>query len=60
MRFQGYRVKQTILPVSVLPAALSVLSLLLFMLPSVDSQAVGPIDFQCSCHSMEGLRRCSV
>jgi hypothetical protein len=41
LRFQGYRVKQTILPVSVLPAALFMLSLLLFMLPSVDSQVWG-------------------
>ena len=41
MRFQSYRVKQTILPVSVLPAALSVLALLLFALPSLNSQAWG-------------------
>jgi hypothetical protein len=41
MRFQGYRVKHTILPVSVLPIALSVLSLLLFTLPSLDSLAWG-------------------
>lgn len=37
-RFQGNRVKQTILPVSVLPAVLSVLALLLFALPSLTSQ----------------------
>ena len=41
MRFQGHRVKQTILPVSVLPAALSVLVLLLFAFPSLNSQAWG-------------------
>ncbi len=41
MRFQGYRVKQPILTVSVLPAALSVLALLLFALPSLNSQAWG-------------------
>jgi hypothetical protein len=41
MRFQGHRVMHTILPVSVLPIALSVLSLLLFTLPSLDSQAWG-------------------
>jgi len=43
MRFQGHRVKQTILilPVSVLPAALSVLALLLFTLPSLDSRVWG-------------------
>ena len=41
MRFQGHRVKQTILPVSVLPAALSVLALLLFVVPSLNSQAWG-------------------
>ena len=41
MRFQGHRVKQTILPVSVLPPVLSVLALLLFTLPSLDSQAWG-------------------
>ena len=41
MRFQGLRVKQTILPVSVLPSALSVLALLLFTLPSLDSRAWG-------------------
>ena len=39
MRF--HRVKQTILSVSVLPAALSVLVLLLFALPSLNSQAWG-------------------
>lgn len=41
MRFQGHRVKQPILPVSVLPTALSVLALLLFALPSLNSQAWG-------------------
>jgi len=41
MRFQGNRGKQPILPVSVLPAALSVLALLLFALPSLNSQAWG-------------------
>jgi hypothetical protein len=41
MRFQGHRVMHTILPVSVLPIALSVLSLLLFALPSLNSQAWG-------------------
>jgi len=41
MRFQGNRVKQPILPVSVLHAALSVLALLLFALPSLNSQAWG-------------------
>ena len=41
MRFRGHRVKQTILPVLVLPAALSVLALLLFALPSLHSQAWG-------------------
>ena len=41
MRFQGHRVKQTILPVSVLLPALSVLALLLFTLPSLDSRVWG-------------------
>ncbi len=41
MRFQGYRVKQPILPVSVHSAALSVLALLLFAIPSPNSQAWG-------------------
>jgi hypothetical protein len=43
MSGQGYRVKQTILSVSVLPAALSVLVLLLFLfaLPSLSPQAWG-------------------
>ena len=41
MRFQGHRVKQSILPVSVLPGALSVLALLLFALPSLDSPVWG-------------------
>ena len=41
MRFLGHRIKQTTLPVSVLPAALSVLVLLLFALPSLNSQAWG-------------------
>lgn len=40
-RFQGHRVKQNILPVLVFPAALSVLALLLFTLPSLISQAWG-------------------
>jgi hypothetical protein len=41
MRFQGHRVKQTILPVSVLPVGLSVLALFLFALPSLDSRVWG-------------------
>jgi hypothetical protein len=41
MRFQGQRVKQTIRPISVFPTALSVLALLLFMLPSLDSRVWG-------------------
>jgi hypothetical protein len=41
MRFQSHRIKQTILSVSVLPAALSVLVLLLFALTSLKSQAWG-------------------
>lgn len=41
MSFQGHRVKQTILRVSVFSAALSVLALLLFALPSLHSQAWG-------------------
>jgi hypothetical protein len=41
MRFQSHKVKQTILPVSMLPAALSALALLLFALPSVDSRVWG-------------------
>jgi hypothetical protein len=41
MRYQGHRVKQTLLPVSVLPSALSVLALLLFTLPSLDSRVWG-------------------
>ena len=41
MRFQGHRVKQTILPGSVLPPALSVLALLLFALLSLNSSAWG-------------------
>jgi hypothetical protein len=41
MRIQGHRIKQTILPVSVLSSALSVLVLLLFALPSLNSQAWG-------------------
>ena len=40
-RFQGHRVKQTILPVLVFPAALSVLALFLFTLSSLISQAWG-------------------
>ncbi len=41
MRFQGHRVKLTILPVSALPTALSVLALLLFTLPPLDSRVWG-------------------
>jgi hypothetical protein len=41
MRFQGHRVKQTSLMVSVLSSALSVLALLLFTLPSWDSRVWG-------------------
>jgi hypothetical protein len=41
MRFQGHRVKQPILAISVLPAALSVLALFLFALSSLNSQAWG-------------------
>ena len=41
MRIQGYRVKQTILSVSVFPVALSVLALFLFALSSLNSQAWG-------------------
>jgi hypothetical protein len=41
MRFQGYRVEHTILPVSVLPVALFVLALLLFALPSSGSRVWG-------------------
>ena len=41
MRCQGHRVKQTILTVSVFPLALSVLALLLFALPSLDSRVWG-------------------
>ena len=41
MKFQGYRVKQTILPVSVFPVALFVLAVLLFALPSLDSRVWG-------------------
>jgi len=41
MRSQGRRVKQTILPVWVLLPALSILALLLFTLPSLNSQAWG-------------------
>ncbi len=41
MRFQGYRDKRPILPISVLSAALSVLALLLFAFPSLHSQAWG-------------------
>jgi hypothetical protein len=41
MRFQGYKVKQPILAISVLPAALSVLALFLFALSSLNSQAWG-------------------
>ena len=41
MRFQGYRIKRTFLPVSVCSAVLSVLALLLFALPSLNSLAWG-------------------
>lgn len=41
MRFQGHRVKHTMLTVSVLSPALSVLALLLFTLPSWDSRVWG-------------------
>ena len=41
MRFHGHRVKQTILQVSVLLPALSVLALLLFTLPALDSRVWG-------------------
>lgn len=41
IRFQSHRVNQTILQVSVLPAALSALVLLLFALPLLTSQAWG-------------------
>ena len=41
MRFQGRRVKHTILPVRVLLPALSILALLLFTLPSLNQQAWG-------------------
>ena len=41
MRYQGDRVKQAILPGSMLPVALSVLAVLLFAIPSLNSQAWG-------------------
>ncbi len=41
MRCQRYRGKQTILSVTVLPASLLMLALLLFMLPSLDSRVWG-------------------
>ncbi len=41
MRFQRHRVEQSLLPVSAFPAALAVLGLLLFALPSMTSQAWG-------------------
>ncbi|HKQ35260.1 MAG TPA: hypothetical protein VJT11_08165 [Nitrospiraceae bacterium] len=41
MRFQRHRVEQILLPVSAFPAALAVLGLLLFALPSMTSQAWG-------------------
>jgi len=41
MRCQGYRVKQTILQISALLPALSVLTLLLFALPLLDSRVWG-------------------
>ena len=40
-RFQGHRITRPILPISVLPGVLSVLALLLFALPSENSQAWG-------------------
>jgi len=41
MRFQGHRVKQTILQIPVLPVMLSVLVLLLVTFPSLDSRVWG-------------------
>ena len=41
MRYQGDRIKQAILLVSMLPVALSVLAVLLFAIPSLNSQAWG-------------------
>jgi hypothetical protein len=41
MRFQRHRVEQILLPVSAFPAALAVLGMLLFALPSMTSQAWG-------------------
>jgi hypothetical protein len=41
MRFQSHRVKQTILPVCMFPAALSALALLMFALPWLDSRVWG-------------------
>jgi hypothetical protein len=41
MRFQGHRITRTFLPVSVCSAALSVLALFLFALPSLNSPARG-------------------
>jgi hypothetical protein len=41
MRFQGHRIKRTFLPVSVLSSALSVLALLLFAFPILNSQVWG-------------------
>lgn len=41
MRFQRHRIEQILLPVSAFPAALAVLGMLLFALPSMTSQAWG-------------------
>jgi hypothetical protein len=41
MRFQSHRVKQALLPVSMLPVALSALVLLMFALPWLDSGVSG-------------------
>jgi hypothetical protein len=41
MRFQGHRIKRNFLPVSVLSSALSVLALLLFAFPIINSQVWG-------------------
>jgi hypothetical protein len=41
MRFHSHRIKQTLLPVSMLPVALSALVLLMFSLPWLDSGVSG-------------------
>jgi hypothetical protein len=41
MRFHSHRIKQTLLPVSMLPVALSALVLLIFALPWLDSGVSG-------------------